>query len=67
MSTGRRPKRSESVPRRGENRNCIRLQTVTKSPNTSAARAVSPVKPLMRFGRTGMMMPKPRVSRTIVT
>ena len=36
--TGRRPKRSDSAPSIGENRNCISAQAVPKMPSISAAR-----------------------------
>jgi hypothetical protein len=55
---GRRPNRSDSMPRIGPQKSCIRPQTVAKTTFHSEAAAVSPpVNCLMRLGRTGIMMP----------
>lgn len=65
---GRRPKRSDSAPSTGEQRNCISAQTVPNTPNISAARAVSlPRNPATSLGSTGTIMPSARTSSTTVT
>jgi hypothetical protein len=65
--TGRRPKRSESAPSTGENRSCISAHAVPKTPNTSAARAVSPPrKSSTSFGSTGTISPNASQSSTAV-
>src|SRR5947209_4782824 len=52
IRTGRRPKRSERAPTRGEKRNCIRLQTVRRRPNIRAVWVTSP--PASRSTGAGM-------------
>ncbi len=65
---GRRPKRSDSEPSIGENRNCISAQAVPNTPYTIAARAVlPPMKSSTSFGSTGMMMPIANMSSRTVT
>src|SRR6266849_2374506 len=67
MRTGRRPYRSDSAPSNGANMNCISAQVVPKSPKISAPLAGSPpTKLTTRPGRTGIMIPNPRVSKRTV-
>ena len=65
--TGRRPKRSESAPSSGENRTCIKPQTVANTPKISAAPAVSPsMKPSTMPGSTGIITPSASTSSVTV-
>src|SRR6266566_7441051 len=61
--TGRRPKRSDQAPRRGEKINCMAFQANPKEPVMAEARAKSPPSKLrIKSGSTGTMMPNARKS-----
>ncbi len=65
---GRRPNRSDSAPRVGENRNWPSAQTVPNRPTISAARTVSLSRnERIRRGSTGMIMPSASMSSITVT
>lgn len=64
---GRRPKRSESEPRMGEQKNCMSAKTVPKMPSIWAAvTALLCMKLEMRRGRTGAIMPMASMSKVTV-
>src|SRR2546422_11762582 len=51
----------------GEKRNCIRPKIVTSNPKIAVPWAGSAEKLRINVGRTGVVIPNPRVSRMIVT
>ena len=51
----------------GEKRNCIRPKIVTSNPKIAVPWAGSAEKLRINVGRTGIVIPNPRVSRMIVT
>src|SRR5437588_1566796 len=64
---GRRPKRSESVPRTGSKTNCINAQMVPKSPYILSALSVfPPIKLMTNLGRTGAIIPSASISNNTV-
>ena len=66
-SSGRRPKRSDRLPIKGAKANCARLKAANIQPPITAARSM-PTCPTSRIsaGRTGMISPKPTMSRNTV-
>src|SRR5579859_1875796 len=61
--TGRRPKRSESAPRIGAQKNCMTEYSATSSPKTNDASLMAPPSMLWTsLGRIGMTRPMPRMS-----
>src|SRR2546427_12757395 len=51
----------------GEKRNCIRPKIVTSNPKIAVPWAGSAEKLRVNVGRTGIVIPNPRVSRMILT
>src|SRR5579862_598997 len=67
ISTGRRPKRSLRLPKTGAHKNCIKAKTnISQPPQLAACERPSPVRAVMILGVTGMMMPRPIVSTSMV-
>src|SRR5438046_4741310 len=65
---GRRPKRSENTPSKGEKTNCISAKTTANRALHFAASVISPPrKSRISFGKTGMIKPIARMSRVTVT
>ncbi len=69
--TGRRPKRSDSMPSTGPQTNCIRPQAAPKTNCQMAADAVAsgvaaPKNERIRLGSTGIMIPNDRAFITAV-
>ena len=70
-NTGRRPKRSDNMPRTGPEKNCIAPQVTPNTNCQSAAEAVeaalvAPKNERIRFGRTGIISPNERLFITAV-
>ena len=65
--TGRRPKRSDSDPITGEQRNCIPAHSATNSPFHKPAALVAPDSCSISCGSTGMTMPIDMTSSHAVT
>jgi hypothetical protein len=66
--TGRRPKRSDSAPCTGEQKNWMAANSTPNTPTQCTARTMSlPTNCISRCGSTGMMSPNARMSIRTVT
>ena len=64
-STGLRPMRSDSAPKRGKKKNWVRPNAVRRAPNHKACSRPESVSVPIKYGNTGTIRPMPSASKNI--